>query len=135
MIFTSVHEHSALDSARPAARAFRSAMKRIHHNKWFIGILVLLLVPVVWFFGMEWYGEWSWKKYCASARARGVKLYISEFLPAERIPDEENFAAMPMWREVWQADAPKMPEMVVADYEKPATPRKPGPRRTKMENA
>ena len=45
----------------------------------------------------NWRAEVRWQRYCAAARARGVKLTLAEFAPPE-IPDAENFAALPMFR-------------------------------------
>ena len=45
--------------------------------------------------------EMKWQDYVAGARDRDVKLYLSEFLPTESIPDAENFAATPLWKEVF----------------------------------
>ena len=45
----------------------------------------------------NWRAEVRWQRYCAAARARGVKLTLAEFVPPE-IPDAENFAKLPMFR-------------------------------------
>lgn len=45
----------------------------------------------------NWRAEIRWQRYAAEARARGVKLTLPEFARPE-IPDEENFAALPMLR-------------------------------------
>ena len=45
----------------------------------------------------NWRAEVRWQRYCAAARARGVKLTLAEFAPPE-IPDAENFAKLPMFR-------------------------------------
>lgn len=45
----------------------------------------------------NWRSEARWQRYCAEARARGVKLTLAEFTSPE-IPDAENFAALPMFR-------------------------------------
>jgi hypothetical protein len=39
-------------------------------------------------------GETAWRRYEASARPRGVKLYLEE-IALPKVPDEENFAATP----------------------------------------
>ncbi len=48
----------------------------------------------------NWRAEVRWQRYCAAARARGVKLTLAEFAPPE-IPDAENFAALPMFRAIF----------------------------------
>ena len=59
----------------------------------------------------NWRAEVRWQNYCATARARGVKLTLAEFAPPE-IPDAENFAKLPMFRTALTRGAPspfKMP--------------------------
>ena len=48
----------------------------------------------------NWRAEVRWQRYCAAARARGVKLTLAEFAPPE-IPDAENFAKIPMLRAIF----------------------------------
>lgn len=47
----------------------------------------------------NWRAEVRWQRYAAEARARGVKLTLTEFA-APKIPDAENFAALPMFRAI-----------------------------------
>lgn len=65
------------------------------------GALLVLALVYGWFAFNEWRWERKWQQYVAESRARGVKLFIGEFLPKEPIPDDENFAATPIWREVF----------------------------------
>ena len=58
-------------------------------------LLALLGLSASWF--ANWRAERDWQNYCAAARARGVKLYLSEFAPPE-ISDKVNFAALPMFK-------------------------------------
>lgn len=64
--------------------------------RWVLGILLLPILAVLW---GDWRAEREWQQYCAEARARGVKLTLAEFLPKEPIPDEDNFAAIPIFKE------------------------------------
>lgn len=64
--------------------------------RWVLGILLVPILAVLW---GDWRAEREWRQYCAEARARGVKLTLAEFLPKEPIPDEDNFAAIPIFVE------------------------------------
>ena len=55
-------------------------------------------------FFLNWQSERRWQAYAKAARARGVKLYLTDFAPPE-IPDAENFAALPMMRAIFQPGA------------------------------
>jgi len=46
---------------------------------------------------LNWQAEQRWQRYAAEARARGVQLTLPEFARPE-IPDEVNFAALPLLR-------------------------------------
>ena len=66
--------------------------------------LACLATLVVAAYAVENYrGEKAWAHYRAEAEARGVKLDFKDFIPAP-IPDEENFAAIPIYRELLSAD-------------------------------
>ncbi len=62
-------------------------------------LLTSLAALVAFFLGvhffLNWQAERRWQHYCTEARARGVKLTVLEYARPE-IPDEENFAALPM---------------------------------------
>lgn len=64
-----------------------------------IGIL-LVLCAVVFYVEENWRGRRAWESYRAAAEKRGVKLFITDFIPAE-IPDAENFAAIPIIRDLF----------------------------------
>ena len=51
-------------------------------------------------FYLNWRAERRWQAYAEAARARGVKLHLTDFERPE-IPDAENFAALPMMRAVF----------------------------------
>jgi len=71
------------------------------HPKSTIAVGALALVFGVHRF-IEWNTERRWQQYRAEAAARGVKFTLEELVTPE-IPDEENFAALPMWRTVLAA--------------------------------
>ena len=48
-------------------------------------------------------GRHAWEAYAAEARARGVKLSLHELLPPP-VPDAENFAAVPLFANVFSDD-------------------------------
>ena len=64
-----------------------------------IGIL-LVLCAVVFYVVENWRGRRAWESWRAAAEKRGVKLLITDFIPAE-IPDAENFAAIPLIRDLF----------------------------------
>lgn len=80
----------------------RSVLTRLRsHPKITIPVAVLGLLWGVHRF-LDWKTERDWQQYCVEARARGVKFTLEELVTPE-IPDEENFAALPMWRTVFAA--------------------------------
>lgn len=65
-------------------------------------VAVLFLAFIYgWFEFNEWRWERKWEQYVAESRARGVRMFVGEFLPKEPVSDDENFAATPIWREVF----------------------------------
>lgn len=52
----------------------------------------------------RWRGERAWATYQAEAKARGVKLTLAEFVRPP-IPDEDNFAAIPLIRDWFDTNA------------------------------
>jgi hypothetical protein len=48
-------------------------------------------------------GEWAWRAYRKKAEAKGVKLWLSDY-ETPPIPDEENYAAAPIFRELLAAN-------------------------------
>ena len=69
----------------------------IIRHPWFGGTCGL--VAVLWGTHefLNWQAERRWRLYAEQARARGVKLLLTEFATPE-IPDAENFAALPIMR-------------------------------------
>lgn len=53
-------------------------------------------------------GQSAWKRYQDEARARGVKLTLAEFVPPP-IPDERNFAAIPIFQDAFLRPQPANP--------------------------
>jgi hypothetical protein len=49
----------------------------------------------------RWRGERAWREYVKGATARGVKLWIQDFIPPE-VPPAENFAAIPVFEELFR---------------------------------
>jgi hypothetical protein len=67
-------------------------------------LLGLLLCLVAGHFYANWRADVRWRKYEAEARARGVKILLPEFALPE-IPDAQNFAALPMFRAIFEPEA------------------------------
>lgn len=59
-------------------------------------ILTVVATGTALFVGANSVVQTSWERYCEEARARGVKMSLKELLP-EPIPDAENFAAVPVF--------------------------------------
>lgn len=78
-----------------------SRLRRFFRSWWTRGALLTLAFCAGGYFFNEWKWERRWQAYVTDAHARGVKVYITEYLPAEPIPDAENFAATPLWKEVF----------------------------------
>ena len=66
-------------------------------------LAVVLLFTAMHFF-LNWQSERRWQAYVKEGRARGVKFDLAEFAPP-KIPDEENFAALPMMRAIFKPGA------------------------------
>ena len=69
----------------------------------------------------NWRAEVRWQRYCAAARARGVKLTLAEFAPPE-IPDAENFAKIPMLRAIFTGGVQRPMELPVVGKSQPVFP-------------
>ena len=78
-----------------------SILKRIFSRKTLTRLVftvVLLLTLVMIFYRIEaWRGERAWEAYRKSAEARGVKLWLKDFVTPP-IPDEQNYAAIPFFK-------------------------------------
>ena len=68
------------------------------------GCIAFLALCVCLHFFLNWKAERRWQAYAKEARARGVKLNLTDFAQP-KIPDEENFAALPMMRAIMQPGA------------------------------
>ena len=75
-------------------------------RRWLRWIFLLLVLPValvaIFYLVENYRGRRAWDRYCAEAKSRGVKLYLRDFLQPD-IPDEENYAAIPVIREMFAA--------------------------------
>ena len=71
-----------------------------------LGALVMLLVALALLavVVINVRGERKWQRYLKEAAARGVEFDFAKFIPPAD-PDEENFAAIPLFAEVFAADA------------------------------
>jgi hypothetical protein len=69
-------------------------------------------------FFANWRAEVRWQHYCTEARARGVKLTLAEFAPPE-IPDAENFAALPMFRAIFNGGVQRPMELPTTNGKRP----------------
>ena len=67
----------------------------------------------------NWRAEVRWQSYCAEARARGVKLTLAEWTPPE-IPDAENFAALPMFRAIFNGGVQRPMELPIKNCSLPS---------------
>ena len=63
-----------------------------------LALLVTLLLALLAF--ENWRGVRAWARYRAAAEARGEKLWIEQFVQPP-LPDEENFAAIPILRDAF----------------------------------
>ena len=94
-------------SHSPAAR-YLHPMRKL--PAWFRShpIIPILLALAALFTGahffLNWQAERRWQAYVKEGRARGVKFDLTEFAPP-KIPDAENFAALPMMRAIMQPGA------------------------------
>ena len=79
------------------------AWRRSHLYLVILGSTVVLGVGAHVF--LNWTAERRWKNYEREARARGVKLTLPEFA-REAIPDEQNFAMLPMMQAAFSGRTP-----------------------------
>jgi len=76
----------------------------MRRHPWLTVILLIVVLFAALFFANEWRAETRWEQYAAAARARGVKLQLTDFARPE-IPDAQNFAALPMLQAAFKGDA------------------------------
>lgn len=69
----------------------------VRRHPWLTAFVVTIATCVTVFFCLEWSAEQRWQGYAKAARARGVKLLLTDFARPE-VPDEQNFAALPVMR-------------------------------------
>jgi hypothetical protein len=80
----------------------QSRTRRFFRSWWVRAALITIAVSIVASFVNDWRWEKKWKDYEAAARARGVKILLTEFdRSSTGVPDAENFAATPLWKEVF----------------------------------
>ena len=85
---------------RPSLR-FLASRKFWQRSAFALACLATLIAAA---YAIENYrGEKAWAHYRAEAEARGEKLDFKDFIPPP-IPDEENFAAIPIYRELLSRD-------------------------------
>ena len=74
-------------------------------------VFICAVLTVIWYgFCLEerWRGQRAWAAYREAALARGAKLDLETVIPPA-VPDTENFAAIPMIREIFAASAAGKP--------------------------
>ena len=76
-------------------------LRRLLTGKTFIIAGIVLALLTVAFYTVEnWRGRRAWEVWRAAAEKRGTKLFLTDFVAPE-IPDSENFAAIPLFRDVF----------------------------------
>src|SRR5436305_566332 len=69
----------------------------MRRHPWLTAAIMIVVLSAGLFFCFEWLVERRWQQYAAEARARGVKMLLTDFARS-KIPDDQNFAALPMMR-------------------------------------
>src|SRR4051794_21495171 len=69
---------------------------------------VLFTLLVAFFLVEKSRGNAAWNRYQAEARARGVKLTLTEYVQPP-VPDERNFAAIPLFQDCFRQPSPPNP--------------------------
>src|SRR5438045_2175575 len=87
-------------------------------HPWFTAFLGLVAFFVGCHLFLNWRAEPRWQRYCADARAHGVKLMLPEFAPPD-IPAEENFAALPMLQAAFAVNGPRPFALPTASWKLP----------------
>jgi len=65
-----------------------------------LGGVSLFILLVAWHKVENWRGQRAWTKFQAEMQAKGENLDLNAVLPA-RVPDDQNFAAAPVWEPVF----------------------------------
>ncbi len=106
-----------------------SIFKRIFSRKMLTRLaftLVVFMTLVMIFYRVEaWRGERAWETYRKAAEARGVKLWLKDFVTPS-IPDEQNYAAIPFFKlrfgseEEAKAAAELLPQLTSTAVKRPS---------------
>lgn len=94
-----------------AASALIRKFRTLTARQWKIaGLIFLALMAAgpIWFIIYDIMGRKAWKDYEAAERARGVRLSLSDFAEP-KVPDEQNFAALPIFTSKIQQRLPTFP--------------------------
>lgn len=74
-----------------------SSQKTPNRRRW-LRLTLKVIAFIVAFYTIEWsIGEWMWHSYQKEAAAKGVKLRFEDY-ETPPIPDEENYAAAPIFK-------------------------------------
>ena len=88
-----------MSTESPPSRSRRS------FRSWWVRYLLLSVVfVVVVYLVNDWRWQKKWAAYETDARARGVKIYLPEYDRSAEVPDADNFATTPLWKEVFAKD-------------------------------
>jgi hypothetical protein len=71
-------------------------------RRFFKAIAITLLSIAGFYFFERQLGEYKWRAYQREAAAKGIKLQIADY-ETPSIPDEENYAAIPIFREPFES--------------------------------
>ena len=106
-----------------------SQTRRFFRSWWVRYLLLSVVFVVVAYFVNDWRWQRKWASYETDARARGVKIYLPEYDRSGEVPDAENFAATPLWKEVFAKDGkgPRATRLVKASQTAGTQPAKSKP--------
>ncbi|HSI12817.1 MAG TPA: hypothetical protein VK961_12280 [Chthoniobacter sp.] len=102
--------------ALPSPRPRKSSAIRIILFSVLLAVIGVLIIPG-YYVEERIRGKMAWEKYAAEAGQRGVKLDFADFIPP-KIPDNENFASIPIFDAAFQAMEKDKP--VPNPFKKPA---------------
>ena len=88
-----------------SSRAARPFLAFLTKPATIFGLFIATIVTggAALFVGANSAGRTAWERYSEEARARGVKMSLQELLPAP-VPDEENFATIPLFADLFSED-------------------------------
>ena len=78
-----------------------SRSRRFFRSWWVRYLLLSVVFVVVVYLVNDWRWQKKWAVYETDARARGVKIYLPEYDRSAEVPDADNFATTPLWKEVF----------------------------------